>query len=310
MKYTPYLKPFQTPEQIANKLISDGLIIDDINFAINILSKINYFRFKIYLRPFLNLETKKFKPNTTFEKAYAIYCFDEELRNLLFMQISQIEIILRTILDQEISKFTNNPFWYLDNDLFDNYIKIDSIRTTLRNEFQRSKDQYALHYKNKYYNQEHNDFKDMPPFWIISELATFGNILSITNNLKKSLFKQEYNHNILDSLSKKFGAKNLKELNSWLHLIRDVRNRVAHHSRVWNCNYREPSGIKSKLDDEYQPTKSNKIYLLFVILDILYKNDILIDDIKLSICKLIDKYPTIVEYLASMGIPKKWIEDE
>ena len=309
MRYIPYIKPFQTSSQIANKLISNGLIVDDVPFAMKVLENINYFRFKIYLRPFLNLETKLFLANSTFEKAYEIYCFDEELRNILFSQISQIEISLRTALDQDIAKFTNNPFWYLDDELFENSFQIINTRVSLRNEFQRSKDELALHYKDKYYNEQHNDFKDMPPFWIVSELTTFGNILSIFNNLNKTSFKLEQNKNILDELSKKFGAKNIKELNSWLKLIRDVRNRVAHHTRVWNCNYREPHGIRRQLNDEEMPSRQNKIYLLFIILEILYKKGIIAKDIKLMISSLVEKYPIINDYLDSMGISKEWIDE-
>ena len=69
MKYTPYSKPFQTPSQIVDKLISDGLIVDDMQYATKVLENINYFRFKIYLRPFLDLQTKKFFLDTTFEQS-------------------------------------------------------------------------------------------------------------------------------------------------------------------------------------------------------------------------------------------------
>ena len=115
--------------------------------------------------------------------------------------------------------------------------------------------------------------------------------------------------NGLDELSKKFGAKNLKELNSWLKLIRDIRNRVAHHSRVWNCNYREPNGIRQLLNDNILPVKSNKIYLLFVILEILYKKGILTDSIKPILINLIKKYPEISSHINSMGIPMGWINE-
>lgn len=215
MRYIPYQKPFQTPKQILDKLISNGLIVENSDFAIQILKKINYFRLKIYLRP----------------------------------------------------------------------------------------------YKDKYYNLQHNDFKDMPPFWIVSELATFGNILSIFESLDKAPFRLEQNKNSLDELSKKFGAKNLKELNSWLKLIRDVRNRVAHHSRVWNCNYREPNGIRQLLGSIYQPVKQNKIYLLFVILEILYQKKLVSKSTQKLVCKLIEKYPTAYSYMYSMGIPEEWVSE-
>jgi|SaaInlStandDraft_4_1057021.scaffolds.fasta_scaffold00561_15 abortive infection bacteriophage resistance protein len=307
MKYTPYSKPFQTPSQIVDKLIADGLIVNNIPYATKVLENINYFRFKIYLRPFLDLQTKKFLLDTTFEQAYELYCFDEELRNNLFGQISQIEIRLRTLLDQDITGFTKNPFWYLDDSLFIYSFKITTTRVSLRNEFQRSKDDFALHYKDRYFNEQHNDFKDMAPFWLISELATFGNILSIFDSLDKKPFRLEHNENVLDKLSEKFGAKNLKELNSWLKLIRDVRNRVAHHSRVWNCNYREPHGIRVNLDDSIKPAKANKIYFLFLMFEILYDKGILSLNIKDIVSDLIIKYPTVDMYLDSMGIPKDWL---
>jgi len=112
---------------------------------------------------------------------------------------------------------------------------------------------------------------------------------------------------VLDKLSREFGAKNLKELNSWLKLIRDVRNRVAHHSRVWNCNYREPNGIRQILATDMQPSQPNKIYLCFIILEIMKQNEIVDFDIKEELKKLLDKYPTVKKHLNSMGIPQEWL---
>jgi len=78
---------------------------------------------------------------------------------------------------------------------------------------------------------------------ILSSVNYFRFKIYLRPLLDKSSFSLPQNKNVLDNLSQAFGAKNLKELNSWLKLIRDVRNRVAHHSRVWNCNYREPTGM-------------------------------------------------------------------
>jgi len=135
----------------------------------------------------------------------------------------------------------------------------------------------------------------------------FGNILSIFDTLNKASFSLPQNKNVLDNLSQAFGAKNLKELNSWLKLIRDVRNRVAHHSRVWNCNYREPTGIRQILDVDTQPSQANKIYLCFIVLEIMKRNEILDLSIQLEFKKLLDKYPTVNGYLNSMGIPEGWL---
>ncbi|OCL91223.1 Abi family protein [Aliarcobacter thereius] len=306
--YSLYTKPYKNSTDLIKKLKSQNLKIVNEQFAEKILSKINYFRFKIYLKPFLETTTKQFKANSTFENAYELYSFDEDLKSILFSIIGQIEINLRTKLDQYITSHTNNSFWYLDNKYFINESKIFNTKVSLKNEFLRSKDDFTLHYKENYVNNICNDFKEMPPFWIISELSTFGNILSFFETIDKKPFTLVHNKNVLDELSKDFGAKNLKELNSWLKLIRDVRNRVAHHSRVWNCNYREPYGIRQNLSSDLNPTQTNKIYLFFVILEILYKNQIVDKNIQQEIKILLNNYPKTRDFIDSMGIPQKWLD--
>lgn len=306
--YSLYIKPYKNSTDLIKKLKSQNLQIINEQFAETILSKINYFRFKIYLKPFLDTTTKQFKANCTFEYAYELYSFDEDLKSILFSIIGQIEINLRTKLDQYITSHTNNSFWYLDNKYFINESKIFNTKVSLKNEFLRSKDDFTLHYKENYVNNICNDFKEMPPFWIISELSTFGNILSLFETIDKKPFTLLHNKNVLDELSKEFGAKNLKELNSWLKLIRDVRNRVAHHSRVWNCNYREPHGIRQNLPLDLNPTQTNKIYLFFVILEILYKNQIVDKNMQHEIKVLLNNYPKTRDLIDSMGIPQKWLD--
>ena len=306
--YSLYAKSYKKPSDLIIKLKSQNLIVADEIKAEHLLSKVNYFRFKIYLRPLLNTSTKQFHANRTFEDAYELYSFDEELKNILFSMISQIEINLRTKLDQHVTTHTNNPFWYLDKQYFSNENKMFNTRVSLKNEFLRSKDDFTLHYKENYINDTCNNFKEMPPFWIISELSTFGNILAIFDSIDKRPFALSQNQNVLDNLAQEFGAKSLKELNSWLQLIRDVRNRVAHHSRVWNCNYREPHGIRQGLTPNLQPSQPNKIYMFFVILEILQKQQIVNKEIKGEIKILINKYSTVQIFLNSMGIPQGWLD--
>lgn len=71
--YSLYLKPYKNPTDLIIKLKSQNLIISDEPKASVILSKINYFRFKIYLRPFLDIAIKQFRANSKFEDAYQLY---------------------------------------------------------------------------------------------------------------------------------------------------------------------------------------------------------------------------------------------
>lgn len=307
MKYSLYAKPYKTPLELITKMKSQNLLVLDTAYAQLVLSGINYFRFKIYLRPFLDVSTKTYKANSTFEDAYALYCFDADLKNTLYGMTGEIEVALRTKLEQFVTSYLDEPFWYLEDNYFSDKNKIHTTRVSLKNEFLRSKDDFSVHFKDKYINEASNDFKELPPFWIISELSTFGNILAIYESIDKKPFALQQNKNILDNLAQEFGAKNLKELNSWLKLIRDVRNRVAHHNRVWNCNYREPSGIKQQLAQNLQPTVSNKIYLFLIILETLHANNIVDKNIKSEFKLLLNTYPQVANFLNSMGIPKGWI---
>ena len=242
--YEIYEKPYKSPPDIINMLINKGLIVTDTTAARIFLENINYYRFKIYLRPFYNDSTKNYHPNSCFNNGVDLYRFDEDLRNLLFSIISKLEIKLRTRLDQKITSFTGNPFWYLDNTLFLNRSSVDNCLLKLASEFHRSKDEFSNHFKEKYINNsENHNYKQLPPFWMLAELATFGNILTLYKEIDKEKFNSRGIPNQLDTLAKEFGANNIKTLNSWLGCIRDVRNRCAHHSRIWNSNYRNPSGI-------------------------------------------------------------------
>ena len=116
--YCIYTKPYKNPLDLIENLKAQKLIFADENKATEVLSNINYFRFKIYLRPLLNIETKQFKVDSSFESAYELYLFDENLKSILFTVISQIETQLRAKLDQCVTSFTNDPFWYINNRYF------------------------------------------------------------------------------------------------------------------------------------------------------------------------------------------------
>lgn len=114
----PYKKPYLSSSQLCKKLIDQGLIIDDEDFAEKVLNRCSYYRFKAYLSPFKDKGTKKFSEHTTFHNGYELYMFDSELRSYIFDIIEKVEIGVRSALDQWITKQTDNPFWYLDASLF------------------------------------------------------------------------------------------------------------------------------------------------------------------------------------------------
>jgi abortive infection bacteriophage resistance protein len=61
------------------------------------LGHISYFRLAGYWRPLKqDKQRHNFKPNSHFSTVVSLYCFDTELRMLLFSAIQQFEIAVHT----------------------------------------------------------------------------------------------------------------------------------------------------------------------------------------------------------------------
>lgn len=288
-----------------------GLTVSNEQNAESFLENVGYFRFKIYLWSFFDSTQSSYETGSTFEQGIELYRFDEALRNFLFSVICRVEIKLRSKLDQVITAHTNNPFWYLDDNLFipSKLYSIDGIRANLASSFQQSKDSFSEHFKKHYFNASNVHFKQLPPFWVISELATFGQIKTLYSSLNKALFQGVQNKNKLNTLAHDFGAKNFKELNSWIIAIRDVRNRCAHHARVWNANHRQASGIVNKLGIEFRPENANKIYLFCILLNLINDQLGMGFRVKETLQNLFLTYPTAQIKASSAGFPPDWISD-
>lgn len=304
-----YTKPAKSNQQLIQHMQAKGLQISDQQLALDTLKNINYYRFKIYLVPFWNEAAGKYYPNARFEDALQLYHFDNELREIVFSRIGNLEIALRTKLDQTLTQHTNNPFWYLGDQLFlaEKLNLVNETRNKIAQEFSRSKLAFAEHYRSKYYNQQNQNYAQLPPFWQASELSTFGNLLTFYSALNKPVFKNGNNLNKLDELANKFGATNLKELNNWLLLIRDVRNLCAHHSRLWNVNLRAPQGIVKKIN--IQPARNNRIYTALIIMQFMTRNIAAQASLTNQLQQLLNKYPIAIKHLQSAGVPNNWHQD-
>ena len=87
-------KSLSVYEQVAS-LKSRGLLLDD-KVALDLFSKVSYFRMKPYWWDLLDLETSSdFLPNSTLSLAIQRYDFDRELRLILFEAVEAIHHFLR-----------------------------------------------------------------------------------------------------------------------------------------------------------------------------------------------------------------------
>nr|WP_259296513.1 Abi family protein [Bacteroides stercoris] len=86
-----------TTEQQIEILQERGLLIDDIEQAIDVLDTISYFRLAGYWKHFeIDHFTHQFREGSCFSDIVKLYSFDKQLRALLFTAIQTIEVSVRT----------------------------------------------------------------------------------------------------------------------------------------------------------------------------------------------------------------------
>lgn len=152
-----------------------------------------------------------------------LYCFDGELKILLFDDIEKIEISLRTKLIYHLSHEIN-PWWFQNFDLFIDSKALVKTLANLEEELARCKDESI-----KRHNNKHKDDLRFPPAWKSLEQTSFGALSKLYGNLKHTVKSK-------DIIAQEFGAVNHTYLPSCLQCIAQIRNYCAHHSRLWNRN--------------------------------------------------------------------------
>lgn len=243
-----------------------------------------------------------------------LYEFDEKLRGVLFRFIQQAEIALRSSFDNWMTnECGGNAFWYLDASLFDNKDKHSKTVISIAGSFRNSKEIFATHFRQKYYNEFCSFYRDLPPGWVAMELLTFGQF----KNLIEAISSQTEHDKKLSRFSKKtLKIKDFSTLKSWLNVIHQVRNISCHHSRLFNSNLPAPSNFRIYLDKNIPLVKVagssqpqiNRIYSSLVIIQHLFKS-LGFYSIGPEILKLINDYPETHFHLPSMGFPARWREE-
>ena len=177
-------QPISIAEQIAI-LKRRGLLFDNEQMAIECLKIISYFRLANYWKPMEGDKVNHvFKPNSRFENVVTLYDFDKELRTLIFSAIQSVEIALRTKVIQTVSS-KYGSFWFSDESLFSNTSIFSKCLTNIKEELNRSKEEFLVEYFIKYDNPPY------PPAWKTLEVSSFGTLSKLycnlsDNNLKKT----------------------------------------------------------------------------------------------------------------------------
>lgn len=291
---TEYKKPAISFKEQLERLKERGLIIEDDNRTLHYLSNINYYRLSAYWYPFIQDKEKEiFKTDSYFQNVLDIYNFDRELRLIFYDAIERIEISIRTQFTYKLSH-RYNPFWIENPNIYNDENRYLQDLGKVKEEIKRSEELFLHRFKEKYLNE-------IPPSWIATEVISFGLLSSFFKNLKDKNIKEQ----IAD-----FYLLTCPVFESWLHNLIYVRNICAHHSRLWNREFRIKPLLPHKKHKIFSINNFSNIRVYIAVCIVLYFLSIInpTSHFKKKLFELIDRYPSVD--LAPMGFPVNWKEEK
>ena len=265
--------------------MAKNLIINDIEYAKDVLNRISYFRLiKAYglgLKP----KNGKYNENTTFERIVKIYEFNSRLRAVIFPLIEDVEVNLRCKLSNYFSMKYGN-LGYEDPNNFADKESHTQFFEDYRLEEERGKSLFVKNFKDNYENGK-------VPFYAAVELFTIGMLSKFYANMKTEDKK---------AIAKEFGV-GYTYLESWVRSITNVRNICAHYGRLYNIKL----PIKPELYKEYPTGCNYRVFGTLLTLKHLVANKSLWMAFQTDLTALIEEYG---EYIAleAIGFPENWDE--
>ena len=276
-------------------LAQRGLVINDKERAKHFLSHIGYYRFSGYCLAF---ETSRhaFVDGTTFKAIKDAYLFDVKIRDAITDALEVIEVDVRSNVAYIFTSNTS-PFGHLEKENFKPNFDHAAWLESLREEAKRSKEKFVIHYEGKY-----NGFPDLP-FWMATEIASFGSVSKMYGGLKGNYQKpiaSRYNFQPQD-------------FESAIHHLCYIRNICAHHGRLWDREWTiQPRLPKAK---NWQPPLVPDSSRLFVTLLMTYRIikhrkgiGNFANEWRKRITELIKEAPDLENSMNLMGLPEDWFK--
>jgi abortive infection bacteriophage resistance protein len=214
-------KPPKSYREQLEILKARGLAVSDEAFALHCLEHHNYYRLSAYRFPFVEQgDPDRFVADVTFERLWAVYCFDGVLRGLVSEAVKRVEISVRAKWAYVLGH-AHGPQAYEDATVFRNPQRHTGALSHLDEELRRSDEVFVDHYRTKYGMQR-------PPIWAACEVMSFGLLSRFYENIKRDRDKKQIANTY--SLS-------IDNLKSMLEHCVYLRNLCAHHTRLWNRRF-------------------------------------------------------------------------
>ena len=300
-------KQFKNLDEQIEILKYKGLVINNVEYARNILLRENYFFITGYRHLFMKSNVDKtYKDGTTFEELYSLFLFDRTLRNILFKNLLIIENNLKSVSSYQLSKrygykekdylkeknFTNDPEKKRQvNDL------IKKMKRQIRS---NSRENTAtMHYVSNY---------GYIPLWILVKVLSFGIVSELFSVLKVEDQKE---------IASIYGV-DYQNMLVYLPILSNYRNLCAHEDILYENRtnkeiddtvYHKLLNIK-KNEDVYVNGKNDLFALIIIMKEMLQSSEFKSMMFEIENCITALDYNlksiSIKDVLNRMGFPSNW----
>lgn len=302
-------KIFKTLDEQIDILKARGLVIDDVEYAKEILFRENYFFVSGYRHLFMRkYNDDQFLKGTRFDELYAAFVFDRKLRNIMFKYILVIENNIKSIISYQMSK----KYGYKEKDYLDpkNFTQ-DSLKSRqVYDILNKTKRQIRINGKEHTATMHYLSNYGYIPMWILVKVLSFGIVSELYSILK--LEDQE--------AIASFYHLDAETLAIYLSLLANFRNLCAHEEVLYDhrtqkeipdTKYHELLDIP-KEDGEYIYGKNDLFVLPIIMKQMLTEGEFreLIYEIGYEIDVLdgiVDVVP-LHTILNKIGFPNNWRE--
>ncbi len=302
-------KKFKNLEEQIEILKHKGLVIEDEDFAKEVLLRENYFFLSGYRMPFMVANSnKQFIEGTKFEELYSLFLFDRAFRNILFKNLLIIENNLKSITSYQLSK----KYGYREKDYLKskNFTSKPEKSRQVNDLIKKMKRQIRINGAQHTATQHYVSNYGYIPLWILVKVLSFGIVSEMFTILKK-----EDQQEICEIYH-----VTIEELTTYLPILANYRNLCAHEDIVYdnktqrdieNTVYHQLLKLE-KEDGEYKYGKNDLFALIIIMKQVLKYEDFL--NMTLELERVIDnlsynlKIISIDKILDLMGFPENWKE--
>lgn len=163
------MKEYKSNEELLEHLISKNIVINNKKDALKKIEKYTYYSIvNSYKMTFKNSDGN-YKDNVTFDEIYALYNFDKNIKYLFLKYTLEIEIQIKALMANHISKVYGIQD-YLKESSLDDSVDVDIKNSLIERINKEIEADYKVHSAITHYKDKYGF---VPPF-VLTKILTLG----------------------------------------------------------------------------------------------------------------------------------------